>query len=309
MNDRSRTRAAGSGAFTLIELLVAVAMIALLIGVLLPSLAGARGAGQLAVCGSNVRQLALANDLYAADNEERYAPGAADFLGNLDRWHGTRATPSQPFSPEGGPLTPYLGGNDGPREPMAPGQPVRRLGVRVCPTFAPALAALDGQPADAGFERACGGYGYNNAFVGTDRARSGFADDGEDLWPVRSDLVGAERARFFSPAATIAFADSAIAVDTSRGPAAIEYSFVEPRFWPDQTRADSSRTDPSMHFRHGPARAGHGVANVARLDGHVSTERLGFSWSSGMYGADPAALGIGWPGSGECDDNGLFDYE
>jgi len=297
-----------SGAFTLIELLVVVAVIALLVGILLPSLTGARGAAQLAACGSNLRQLALANDLYAGDHAERYAPGACDVIGNLDRWHGSRATPSQPFAPEGGALTPYLGGSDGPREPAAPGQSVRRRGVRVCPTFAPALATLDGQPADAGFERACGGYGYNNTFVGTDRSRVRPDADGEDLWPVRSDRVGADRGRFFTPSDTIAFADAALAVDSARGALAIEYSFIEPRFWPDQTRGDDTRTDPSMHFRHArPRGGGAGVANVARLDGHVAVERMAFTWSSGMYGADPGALGIGWPG--KVDGNDLFDYE
>ena len=39
----------------------------------------------------------------------------------------------------------------------------------------------------------------------------------------------------------------------------------------------------------------------------VAVERMAFTWSSGMYGADPGALGIGWPG--KVDGNDLFDYE
>jgi prepilin-type N-terminal cleavage/methylation domain-containing protein/prepilin-type processing-associated H-X9-DG protein len=308
---RARRRVAC--AFTLVELLVVVAVVALLVAILLPSLAGARGAGQLSACASNLRQLTIADDLYAGDHGEHYAPGAADLLSNLDRWHGTRGTPSQPFSPEGGPLTPYIGGGDGPREP-GPGSPgVRRLGVRMCPTFAPAVAALDAAPADAGFERACGGYGYNSTFVGTDRARVHSGSDDPDLWEVRTDLVGADRGRFFAPAKTVAFADAALAVVSAHGAVAIEYSFIEPRFWPDRTPGDDARPDPSVHFRHARPRSGAGggagVANIARLDGHVATAAMAFTWSSGMYGADPRELGIGWPGDGDADDNAMFDYD
>jgi len=62
-------------AFTLIELLVVIAIIAILAAILFPVFAQARAKARQAVCISNLKQLGLANMMYAQDYDEQYAGG------------------------------------------------------------------------------------------------------------------------------------------------------------------------------------------------------------------------------------------
>ena len=64
--DRSRQ----PGGFTLIELLVVVAIIALLISILLPSLSAAREGGKRTKCLSNMKNLMTATNTYFVDNKD-----------------------------------------------------------------------------------------------------------------------------------------------------------------------------------------------------------------------------------------------
>jgi prepilin-type N-terminal cleavage/methylation domain-containing protein/prepilin-type processing-associated H-X9-DG protein len=280
-------------AFTLIELLVVIAVIAILVGLMLPALAGAREAGRSAVCLSNVRQLQIACDTYAADCKDRYAPGAPDAIANLTRWHGSRARATDAFTPDGGTLSDYLGSGD------AAGA---SRGVRACPSFqrvADALAA-----AAMGFERSTGGYGYNYRYCGTERSLAGTDPvTGREVWMQVTDRLGSLRSKFARPSGTMGFSDASLA-DGNTAPGSggiVEYSFAEPRWWPD---LPAYRADPSIHFRH----AGRSPrASAAWLDGHAGFEKMTFSWSSGVYPADAAALGIGW--FGKDDDNSCFEYK
>src|SRR5687767_5632753 len=61
--------------FTLVELLVVIGIIAILVGVLLPTLQKVRSAGNRAVCLSNERQLLLAVQMYANQFRSALPPG------------------------------------------------------------------------------------------------------------------------------------------------------------------------------------------------------------------------------------------
>lgn len=71
---RSGHQSGATSGFTLIELLVVVAIIAILAGLILPALAGARRRAATAQCSSQMRQFGLAGGLYANDHLDAIPP-------------------------------------------------------------------------------------------------------------------------------------------------------------------------------------------------------------------------------------------
>ncbi len=93
--DRSRAAFASRG-FTLIEILVVVAIIALLISVLLPSLRKARDQARAVTCMSQIGQICRAENLYQTSNKE-WIPGSPMTTGYY--FASRTSTPDAAWSP------------------------------------------------------------------------------------------------------------------------------------------------------------------------------------------------------------------
>jgi prepilin-type N-terminal cleavage/methylation domain-containing protein/prepilin-type processing-associated H-X9-DG protein len=272
--------------FTLVELLVVVAIVALLLAILLPSVGAAKQVARRAVCGSNIRQLHLANTGYASEWRGHYVPAAEDIhdgFGGTRRWHGVRTSAGvstdpdeNTFDPARGPLVSYLG---------------EAGKVKACPSFDDFTE--DG--ALNAFEAGCGGYGYNQQYIGGRNDLYGTSDRAARSTATVDDVN--------DPVQTVMFADAAF---TGAPPARpiIEYSFAEAPYFQEYAlpNVPTRRASPSIHFRHLER------ATAQWADGHVSAEQMSFNTYSAVTGNwDPSKQQYrGWFGP---DDNSLFDLE
>lgn len=160
--------------FTLVELLVVIVLIGTLSALAFQGVLTAKSQANKAVSAGNLRQLAAANLLYAADHQT-YCPTDLDGY-NLTRWHGARLSVSAPFDPANGLLSPYLGTS-------------RQVGR--CPQLERMTNA------SAFNETGAGGYGYNSTYIGG----------------IPSEYLKANRpANVPNPTRTLMFATTAFAV-------------------------------------------------------------------------------------------------
>lgn len=220
-------------AFTLIELMVVIAIIAVLIGILLPAIGGARRTAADLRCASGMRQLATGWHLYANDNDDLSVPGQPgrydDPARNLYRL-GNGAH----YRPRWYALIGAAAGFDAYARPSEDPEDEHRLAVDGSGVFHCPMAS------DWTSSRNYG-YGYNYQFLGNTRFRGDLDAGGFIHFPVRAASIDA--------GSTVLFADS---MGTAAGKPAIERT---------PNRADGSR-DPGLR-----AMGGHGYAlDPPRLD-------------------------------------------
>ncbi|RMF84479.1 MAG: type II secretion system protein [Planctomycetota bacterium] len=173
-------------AFTLIELLVVVAIIGLLVGILLPSLAAARAQARTAKCLSNLRVFGHGLAIYANGHRDVLPPGRLPKIDDCNAWAdiqgGRKYRPTfvammsasvaaPPFDdPQACGNTIDLHGEPGGRQNYS-------FGVYVCP-----------QAAERTDERN-GAYGYNYQFLGNSRLLEAADLTSFKNWPVISSRV------------------------------------------------------------------------------------------------------------------------
>lgn len=85
---RSNRHLAG---FSLTELLVVLAVIAILVGLLIPALSKAKSRSRFAACSNNLRQIAMGVHMYAGEEEDRLPARRPENTRSLDGWTAYKA--------------------------------------------------------------------------------------------------------------------------------------------------------------------------------------------------------------------------
>jgi prepilin-type N-terminal cleavage/methylation domain-containing protein len=265
-----------SKAFTLLELIVVISIISTLLAILLPVINSSKQTAKIVLCSNNLRQLTLANQSYAKENDNYAVPASSDiYTENLKRWYASRPDRNSPFDFYTGPLAEYLDNT----QPVCPMQ--KNVKYNLLP------------PTHIDYEQGSGGYGYNLVYIGS------------EVWKLGYNGNGCEKTtkitKIKKPSATLVFADTAMVKIIDGKEAMIMYSFAEPPLFAIDTDSQSSWLPfPSIHFRHSRR------ACIAWADGSANTKKMAKNKNLNLDGTNPNPYYIGWfyP-----NDNSLFDLK
>jgi len=250
-NCRLARRGRLSRGFTLVELLVVVGIIAVLLGILLPTLTRAQAEAQRISCASNLKQIVTAWLLYANDNHGYVCPGR-DYTASCPQVLGSNpSAPGQYFWKFwDGQQDEYYGptdlrGYDASKGFLSPYTGSQAL--TACPSWV-TLLPNNGQL----------GYGYNwiyfSYFDGNPNGTGGPANSTTPASASNFHWTNITRIRNSSQ--KVAFADCARPVKNTDGSQLQTTPFL----------GTPLQQYPAFHARH------HGLGNVAWADGHVSSE-------------------------------------
>lgn len=254
-----RPRGAVRRAFTLIEVLVVIAIVALLVAVLLPSLGGTRRTARALRCLSNIRQLETAHHLYMNDHREHFIDAGLA--------HGGVTTPSALRRSWPVQFEAYLGTTPVLRSPVdrSPWWPVSQGGTYDGLSLREVLDHIEtGVMPDLSRLGRWTSYGLNNW---TSRSRTPGLDPAREPFDRLSKIP--------APHATVHFLMMTQGHD---GSSYARADHVHAESWsnagdPQAPRLASRQMDLSAHGgRPGDA---SGLSNFAFLDGHAATLPFG----------------------------------
>lgn len=239
--------------FTLIELLVVIAVVALLIGLLAPSLRSARESARTIKCLSNQRQMIVGWTLYASRYQDRAMPLAywstAD-IGNGQQvfWWGTQGTKTAPPEYAKGFLGPYLDAS------LANGS------VFECPNQAWGTYRAQGPSGTV-----TSTYGYNGYYLSPSKTPGWAGSISSQSWKKTTDLL--------TPWNLLVFADTLLAGAPNQQPS--NNALLDPPMLYSNKKW-AKNPNPTTAFRHG----GWSTRSVAAAmaDGHAATIRARSEW-------------------------------